>query len=76
MTFSFNKSILNAEAGVVAGNIVSFIYIDNAYRYVVRSEVNEEDYLVCDEYLWNQGDRVSVLIPEDKWSFEIVGRDE
>lgn len=66
----------DAEAGVVAGNIVSFIYIDNAYRYVVRSEVNEEDYLVCDEYLWNQGDRVSVLIPEDKWSFEIVGRDE
>ena len=43
---------------------------------MVRSEVNEEDYLVCDEYLWNQGDRVSVLIPEDKWSFEIVGRDE
>ena len=66
----------DAEAGVVAGNIVSFIYIDNAYRYVVRSEVNEEDYLVCDEYLWNQGDRVSVLIPENKWSFEIVGRDE
>ena len=26
---------------LVTGNIVSFIYIDNAYRYVVRSEVNE-----------------------------------
>lgn len=66
----------DAEAGVVAGNIVSFIYIDNAYRYVVRSEENEEDYMVCDEYLWNQGDRVSVLVPEDKWTFEIIGRAE
>jgi len=66
----------DAEAGVVAGNIVSFIYIDNAYRYVVRSEENEEDYMVCDEYLWNQGDRVSVLVPEDKWTFEISGRAE
>lgn len=66
----------DSEAGVVAGNIVSFIYIDNYYRYVVRSEENEEDYMVCDEYLWNQGDRVSVLVPEDKWAFEIKGRAE
>ncbi len=66
----------DAEEGVVTGNIVSFIYIDNAYRYVVRSEVNEEDYLVCDEYLWNQGDHVSVLVPTVKWSFEIIGRAE
>lgn len=64
----------DSEAGVVAGNIISFIYIDNYYRYVVRSEENEEDYMVCDEYLWNQGDRVSVLVPEDSWVFEIKGR--
>ena len=61
----------NAEAGVVAGNIISFIYVDDHYRYTVRSK-SEEDYIVNDEDLWNQGDYVSVMVPEDKISYEII----
>ena len=63
----------DASAGVVRGHIISFIYIDNHYRYVVRSE-SEEDYIVDDAFLWNQNDYVSVNIPLDKWKIEIVGR--
>ncbi|MBQ4284780.1 MAG: ABC transporter ATP-binding protein [Lachnospira sp.] len=61
----------NAEAGVVTGNIISFIYVDDHYRYTVRSK-SEEDYIVNDEDLWNQGDYVSVMIPEDKVTYEII----
>lgn len=61
----------NPEAGVVTGNIISFIYVDDHYRYTVRSK-SEEDYIVNDEDLWNQGDYVSVMIPEDKVVYKII----
>lgn len=61
----------NENAGIVTGNIISFIYVDDHYRYTVRSK-SEEDYIVNDEYLWNQGDYVSVMIPEDKISYRII----
>lgn len=61
----------DAEAGVVTGNIISFIYIGDHYRYVVRSK-SEEDYVVDDEYLWNQEDYVSVQIPKEKVSYKIL----
>lgn len=61
----------NAEAGIVTGNIISFIYVDDHYRYTVRSK-SEEDYVVNDEYLWNQGDYVSIVIPEDKLAYRVI----
>ncbi|MBE5945485.1 MAG: ABC transporter ATP-binding protein [Lachnospiraceae bacterium] len=61
----------DAEQGLVVGNIFSFIYVDDHYRYTVRSK-SEEDYVVNDEDLWNQEDYVGVIIPEDKISFRII----
>ncbi len=61
----------DAELGIVTGNIISFIYVDDHYRYTVRSK-SEEDYIVNDEDLWNQGDYVSIMIPEDKFSYRIL----
>jgi len=61
----------DAELGIVTGNIISFIYVDDHYRYTVRSK-SEEDYIVNDEDLWNQGDYVSIMIPEDKLSYRIL----
>lgn len=61
----------DADAGFVAGNIISFIYVSDHYRYTVRSK-SEEDYIVDDEDLWNQEDYVSVTLPEDKYVFEII----
>ncbi len=57
------------EAGFVTGNIFNFIYMDDHYRYRVRSE-SEEDYIVNDEYLWNHGDHVSISVPMEKLHFE------
>ncbi len=61
----------DAEEGLVAGNIVSFIYVDDHYTYTVRSK-SEEDYVVYDADLWNQEDYVSLVIPEDKVAFRLV----
>lgn len=61
----------DAEEGFVAGNIISFIYVGDHYRYTVRSK-SEEDYIVDDEDLWNQEDYVSVTLPEDKYVFEVI----
>ena len=61
----------DAEKGLVVGNIFSFIYVDDHYRYTVRSK-SEEDYVVNDEDLWNQEDYVGVIIPEDKISYRIL----
>ena len=61
----------NAEAGIITGNIISFIYVDDHYRYTVRSK-SEEDYIVNDEYLWNKGDYVSIVIPEDKLTYRVI----
>ena len=60
----------DAEAGFVAGEIFNFIFMDDYYRYRVRS-ASEEDYIVNDAYLWNRGDRVSVNVPTEKWMFEL-----
>lgn len=60
----------DAEAGFVAGDIFNFIFMDDYYRYRVRSE-SEEDYIVNDAYLWNRGDHVSVNVPIEKMTFEL-----
>ena len=61
----------DAEEGIVTGNIISFIYVGDHYRYTVRSK-SEEDYVVDDEDLWNQEDYVSICIPKDGVSYEII----
>lgn len=55
----------NPDEGAVRGRISSIIYKGDHYSYIVRSQ-NHNDYYVNDEYLWNNGDYVSVVIPEEK----------
>lgn len=59
------------NAGQVKGHIISIIYIGDHYNYIVRSK-NEIDYYVDDAWLWNIGDYVSVVIPEDKISYQLL----
>lgn len=61
----------DAEAGIVTGNILSFIYVGDHYRYTVRSK-SEEDYIADDEDLWNQEDYVSISIPKECVSYRII----
>ncbi|MCR4806263.1 MAG: ABC transporter ATP-binding protein [Lachnospiraceae bacterium] len=62
------------KEGDVVGKIVSFHYIGDHYNYTVRTD-NDIDYVVDEEDLWNQDDKVSVLIPKDKMIFTLVGED-
>ena len=61
----------DAKAGDVIGKIVSFYYIGDHYNYTIRTD-NEIDYVVDDEDLWNQGDKVSVILPKAKMKYRLV----
>ena len=64
------------EEGYFKGNIISIIYKGDHYNYRVLSE-NKVEYSVDDEDLWNIGDFVSVIIPDDAMQFErILEEDE
>lgn len=54
------------SAGGVIGNIISMIYKGDHYRYIVRTDENEEDFVLSCPDLWNTGDLVSLIIPKDK----------
>ena len=60
----------NVDAGLVAGRIINLIYKGDHYSYVVRTEYGH-DLIVDDEYLWNMGDRVGLIMPEDKMAFAL-----
>lgn len=71
-SFAPEDAVLSDDAteGLVAGNIFNFIYMDDHYRYRVRS-ASEEDYIVHDAYLWNKEDHVSISVAPEKFVFEI-----
>ena len=55
----------NPDEGGAQGHIISLIYKSEYYRYIVRTE-NEEDSVLACEDLWNENDFVSLCIPKDK----------
>ena len=55
----------NLGDGGAQGHIISLIYKSEYYRYIVRTE-NEEDYVLACEDLWNENDLVSLIIPKEK----------
>ncbi|MBQ9081676.1 MAG: ABC transporter ATP-binding protein, partial [Clostridia bacterium] len=54
-----------SEDGGAEGNIISMIYKADHYRYIVRTE-NEEDYVLDSEDMWNENDHVGLIIPKEK----------
>ena len=55
------------DAGGTTGNIISIIYKGDHYRLIVRTDgEDEEDFVFSTEDLWNENDRVSVIIPKEK----------
>ncbi len=54
------------DVGGAVGNIVSMIYKGDHYQLIVRTDENEEDFVLDTEYTWNENDRVSVIIPKEK----------
>ena len=58
------------DAGLIQGTISNLIYKGDHYSYVIHTEL-EQDFVVDDEYLWNIGDRVSLLMPLENMTFTI-----
>ena len=58
------------NAGLIQGTISNLIYKGDHYSYIIHTEL-EQDFVVDDEYLWNMGDRVSLLMPVDKMKFTL-----
>ena len=58
------------EKGILRGHIINLIYKGDHYGYVVRTD-DDEDFIVDDEDLWNMDDYVSLVIPDDKFSFAL-----
>jgi spermidine/putrescine transport system ATP-binding protein len=54
------------DVGGVSGNIVSIIYKGDHYQLIVRTDEEEEDFVLDTEYTCNENDRVSVIIPKEK----------
>lgn len=63
----------NIDEGLVTGYISNLIYQGSYYLYVIHTDL-EQDFAVYDEYLWNMGDQVGLIMPVDKMKFEIKGR--
>lgn len=64
------------DSGGAQGNIISMIYKGDHYRYIVRTEENEEDYVLSCPDLWNTGDLVGIIIPPEKIKLKLKPNEE
>ncbi len=53
------------NASDIHGNIISLIYLGDHYEIMVRTD-DEEDFILNTPDLWNENDRVSVIIDKEK----------
>ena len=53
------------EASDIQGNIISLIYLGDHYELMVRTD-EEEDFILNTPDLWNENDRVSIIIETSK----------
>ena len=66
----------NEDEGGAQGSIISMIYKGDHYRYIVRTEENEEDYVLTCPDLWNTGDLVGIIIPADKIKMRLKAKND
>jgi len=55
----------HSELGGAVGNIISIIYKGDHYQLIVRTDENEEDFVLDTEDTWNENDRVGVIIKKE-----------
>jgi spermidine/putrescine transport system ATP-binding protein len=53
------------SVGGAIGTVASFVYVGDHYRFHVTTESGEL-FTIVDEDLWNENDRVSIVIPADQ----------
>ena len=55
---------------LIEGTISNLIYKGDHYSYVINTELGQ-DFIVDDEFLWNMGDRIGLILPIDKMRFTV-----
>lgn len=65
----------DANAGGACGNIISLIYKGDHYNYVVKTK-NGIEYMLDDEYLWNENDYVSILCDKKDIKISLPEKEE
>lgn len=68
VNINFNDITLtdNEEDGMVYGKVISSIYKGDHYQVIVRTNENEEDFIIDTEYTYNENDLVGVIIEPSK----------
>lgn len=61
----------NLEEGGTIGEVVSFVYVGDHYRFTVRTE-SGQDFTIVDEDLWNKHDKVSIVIPPEQIKLSLL----
>ena len=63
----FDAITISDDSGAsdIQGNIISLIYLGDHYEIMVRTD-DEEDFILNTPDLWNENDRVSVIIDTNK----------
>jgi len=56
----------DADEGQVIGTVVSSIYKGDHYQLIVRTDEEEEDFVLDTEYSYGENDRVAIRIAPDK----------
>ncbi len=59
------------NAGGACGNIFSLIYKGDHYNYIIKTK-NGFEYILDDDYLWNENDYVSMIIPKEAIKLTLV----
>lgn len=61
----------NDVDGDACGYIESIIYKGDHYQIIIRTDDEEEDFVVDTEYAWNEKDRVSVKVAPEKLGLKL-----
>ncbi len=61
------------EKGDIQGNIVEILYIGDHYQVTVRTEVDEEDFIIDTPWTYNEGDQVSLIIKKEAIQMKLKG---
>lgn len=65
----------NADEGGVCGHINSLIYKGDHYNYTIKTK-NGYEYILDDEYLWNENDYVSLVCKKEDIKIYLMEEEE
>ena len=65
-----NHELLDENGEVIDPDKIHIFDKGDHYSYVINTELGQ-DFIVDDEYLWNMGDQVGLILPVDKMRFSV-----